>query len=198
MIIPNILLLVHPPKCAGTSIRMALRRHFYNKLKYKSEDCEPPNSGHWKSSKWLEFSPSVPPIVIGCVRNPWDRAVSFYYHMLTHQPIKAWNYNITFEDWMKAKKDWSYKRYVSGNSIQLYFEHEGKIIPNFIVKQENFEDDLKELLKLLDISPSRVAHERHRTKRPLNDDYRKHYNDETKSIVEEASQWEINKFGYKF
>lgn len=91
-----------------------------------------------------------------------------------------------------------YGEFIERNDARKCMVHDGKFYPTFVIRLEHYEDDLQEAVKLLGISDPKVRHERHRTQRPLNDDYRNHYNDELISIVENSSRWEIEKFGYKF
>lgn len=181
MLVPNVFLFTHPPKCAGTSFRQSLRRHF-------GRNHEPPNCGHWTMEQWITFSPVLPPLTISCVRNPWDRAVSMYYHMCTHRGFKG-----SFKDYMSS----DYIEFATKDSPSRFMMHEGEYLIDFVIRQEHFQEDSKKAFDLLGMKYEDV-HERHKTKRPMDDDYRKYYDDETIDIVSCLSRWEIDKFKYKF
>ena len=66
-----------------------------------------------------------------------------------------------------------------------------------MVKKENLEEDVNELAIKLKIKKYKVKKFSHNTTRS-SIEYKSLFNEESKSIIESISQWEINKFGYKF
>tara|TARA_B100000035_G_C20956246_1_gene534344 strand:- start:583 stop:1170 length:588 start_codon:yes stop_codon:yes gene_type:complete len=185
---------IHPQKCAGTSLRTILRDKYTNgkcKLKY-----EPRGSGHWRAKQWAEHIKNTTGedisdyFVFGVVRNPWDRAVSYYHHLQVHKEYKRpfW-YFILNES-----------RYISCINYSIYtkFTIDNKYIIDYIVKQETFKHDLGALMERLSIKNYNISHDNHKTNREEYD-YRKYY-DNTDLIdqVYNVSQFEINKFNYNF
>jgi len=90
-----------------------------------------------------------------------------------------------------------YIKFATDNSPERFMVHEGEYLVDFIIRQEHFLEDSKKAFDFLGITFEDI-HERHSTKRPMGDDYRKYYDDETIDIVSCLSRWEIEKFNYKF
>lgn len=212
---------IHPPKCAGTSVRSVLRRHYKSHtgnrelepfgmdlssegIKYYlsvhgtlpqfakfindrySEDC-------FKRKEWYIFA---------VIRNPFDRVVSFYHHILVHgRASSLWKENsknissMTFNDWVchhLEKEDLARKKTYKS---MFYFNDE--LCIDHFIRQENIEHDSKIVFNRLGIIDYNLSHHKHDTNR-VEYDYRKYYNDETKEKVSKLFEWDINYFGYKF
>lgn len=185
-------LFIHPQKCAGSSLRGIFRNEYSDgKL---SEELEPTGSGHWRSRQWKQYTQQNnidfdSLFKIGVVRNPWDRAVSYYHHMKTHK-----GYDKPF--WRFVLQG----GYLCSTNYSIYskFTIDNEMIVDCVVRQENFDSDVKNLLERLNIIDYNIPHDKHNTGR-TEYDYRKYYTDpEWVDYIYNVSQFEINKFGYKF
>lgn len=184
---------IHPQKCAGTSLRSILRKKYSEdkcKLKY-----EPRGSGHWRANQWADHIKNTTGediseyFVFGVVRNPWDRAVSYFHHLQRHR-----KYNKPF--WQFIHQD----SYITSHTYNIYnkFNINNNYVMDFVVKQENFEHDISELMKKLGIGDYDIEHHTHDTKREGKVYHDFFDSDDLIDQVAAISQFEINKFGYKF
>ena len=190
------LLFIHPQKCAGNSLRTIFRNEFYNDIDRGINPIhEPKGSGHWRARQWKDYAEKNnidfnSLFKIAVVRNPWDRAVSYYHHLQVHKDYKRPFRFFILND----------TRYISsiGYSVYSKFTIDNKCIIDYTVKQETFKQDVEALMIKLNIKNYNIPHDNHKTNRKEYD-YRKYY-DNTDLIdqVYSVSQFEINKFGYKF
>ena len=188
----NKILFIHPQKCAGSSIKRSLRKTFgYESFIPNAHDKETkPDCGHWTLSQfdyYLEddlkefFKFSV-------VRNPWDRAVSYYFYLVTKQNYKK-TFGLFCNDYYLREDSYQLKQKLLLNK---------RSVLDFIIRFENLEEDFKIAMSKMGIQDfAQLEKLDHNTGR-RNRDYRPHYNERTKNIVADLCEWEIKKFGYKF
>jgi chondroitin 4-sulfotransferase 11 len=212
---------VHPPKCAGSSVRMVLRDEYNS---YHGSPREPqcgiiPNhnhnssyqpfpkiiskrwtSAHWTLNQWVDYIKRTHNLtsfdkkewfIFGVVRNPFDRVVSFYHHILKHRP----KFNLEFDEWIKTLT--SETVFTQRENFLNMFEYDQQISCDYIIRQENIENDVKGLVERLNIQDYKLQHVKHNTERSEYN-YRKFYNDETKQIVHDCFKDDIEHFGYEF
>jgi len=212
------IIFTHPPKCGGTTIEglfgwypsthkegdTAEYLEYFRKWKHASLDIhlnELRLMGE-DASKYFVFS---------CVRNPWDRAVSWYFHNKIKEPIKFKknNPNKVLPEQLKAIQESSfdefmildYERVRCGGRNMLttkpfIFSESGRI-PNLIIRHENYLDELTTIADKFDLDMDTMT--------SLNVDSRprKHYteyysNDRSISLVAKMSKDSIDHFGYVF
>ena len=145
------------------------------------------------------------------VRNPWDRMLSMYlfYRQNGYTDFfpKEIGFNISFKDWIKyiySDKFNKHKmhsavnmhKYCFSNQINWLLDDNGNIINiNKIIRFENLEKELypflKDTLGLHYIITGKV----HPT---IHNHYSEYYDEETKQLVENHYQKDIEMFGYKF
>jgi len=120
-----------------------------------------------------------------CVeRNPWNVAVSYYFYMKHAGRIKSQ----TFDEWIKVEdlqKLNNYKKYTINN----------KVVVNKVLKYENLESDINNIpvpyngeLKTIFLKKG------HRPSK----DYKIHYTDETRKLIEDNFAETISMFGYTY
>lgn len=120
------------------------------------------------------------------VRNPFDMMVSRYYFRRQRDPTN----DISFREYCLAwNEDDNYNRI----SIS------GRPAMNYIMRYEHLQEDLETVCKHLGIpyNPERLPSFKSQY-RPANDDYRKHYDRETRAHVERVFARELKAFGYSF
>jgi len=200
---------IHPPKSAGTSIRLVLRDHY--KSYHGNKELEPfgidlSSEGinyclhvHGTLSKFIKFINDRHGIdffkkedwyVFAVIRNPFDRVVSFYHHMLVHRNLSS-----TFNDWVCHHLEKEF--FAQKTTYKSMFYYNDELCIDHFIRQENIEHDSKIVFNRLGIVDYNISHQKHNTNR-TEYDYRKYYNKKTKKIVSKLFEWDINYFGYKF
>jgi hypothetical protein len=125
------------------------------------------------------------------VRNPWDRLVSSYHHLLKdtwdlkHKIVKSMESFDEFVDWSVKKNNCTQKDFIT--------DDKGQLIVDFVGRYESLEEDFSHICKILkiDINLPRKNHTNHK-------DYKTYYSERTKKIVEELFLEDIELFGYTF
>ena len=188
---------LHIPKTGGTSVERALGLHgcgchwhtksgnFIFGEKIETIKRKIPN---WKNIFKFCF-----------VRNPWEKLVSTYFYLKTlkslkHQPIgshKTVNLaKITyFEEWI-IMHDSNIESLETLNGFWLSPQVNwiGENFFDFIGKFENINEDFNKIFNLKLTKLNKTNHE----------NYRLHYNEKTKKIVEKWYEKDIINFNYKF
>ena len=192
-------LFVHVPKTAGNSIQTVLRDYSEDQLVAlrKEQDgierfgLRNPKYKIRKHSTLKEYRD-----VLGdeqfrslckftCVRNPWDRMVSYYFTP-TQQP-EHWN----------AKK---FRGIISkAASIADYLRLDQQDTDPFanvdyIMRFENLTEDFRTLCDRLDIPPPTLP----RYNRSIREHYSKYYDTELRELVATRFAAEVERFGYTF
>jgi len=124
-------LFIHPQKTAGGSIKQSLRNTFG-----RENTIEPEHSGHWGYNHFEDYIDGNIKnyFTFSVVRNPWDRAVSYFNHLRRHK-----NYKKPFGMFCRDvyPKDLLMKPKISKS---------GKIATDYIIKFENLEEDFDEVM----------------------------------------------------
>lgn len=178
------ILFLHAQKCAGASIKTLLKKH-------RPDYIIPKGSTHWNAYEWKreignDFDSYFK---IGSVRNPWDRAVSYYYHAKTHhQELKQLNF-----------KDFILSGRVSHPIVSLYYKFHfcSRCVVDHFVRKEHVVKDMKVIYDKLGIENSEIENRTHESIRP-NREYKHMYDDMLIDAIASCSQWEIDRFGYTF
>jgi hypothetical protein len=192
-------LFVHIPKTAGNSIQSVLRDYSEDELvalRGEQDGVERfglrnPNYKIKKHSRLAEYRTALGEAKFGslykftCVRNPWDRMVSYYF--TPTQKAEVW-------DRKKFRKIISTAVPVA-DYLRL---GKGKEDPfanvNYIMRFENLADDFRTVCAALDISPASLP----RYNRSNREHYSKYYDDDLRQLVRERFAAEIERFGYTF
>jgi hypothetical protein len=192
-------LFVHIPKTAGNSIQSVLRDYSEDQLVAlrKEQDgierfgLRNPNYNIKKHSTLAEYRDALGNeqfrvlYKFTCVRNPWDRMVSYYF-----TPTQA------PEDWDRKK----FRRIISkAVSIADYLRlDQGEEDPfanvDYILRFENLAVDFRTVCGMLGISPAMLP----RYNRSSREHYSKYYDDELRELVRARFAAEIERFGYIF
>ena len=201
-------LFVHIEKAAGSSIQIALRpfvgpplkdQHWRRRLVWLGRLNR---LGFWRAMAFPEHTPAstvqrcLPADVynglfkFAFVRNPWDRVVSRYAHLLRstdrrrHHMVRRME---KFEDFVA----WEIQR---GAFQHKYVEdREGRSIVDFVGRHERVADDFATVCARLSINAT-LPHanvSRH-------EDYRTYYTPATRDLVAQHFARDIELFGYDF
>ena len=192
-------LFVHIPKTAGNSIQSTLRDYSEDQLVAlrKEQDgierfgLRNPNYKIKKHSTLREYRDALGDeqfcslYKFTCVRNPWDRMVSYYF--TPTQSPETWDRKRFREIISKAVSVADY--------LRLDPDEEDPLANvDYIMCFENLVDDFRTVCGTLGISPSTLP----RYNRSSREHYSKYYDDELRELVRMRFAAEIERFGYKF
>ena len=192
-------LFVHIPKTAGNSIQSVLRDYSEDELVAlrKEQDgierfgLRNPRYKVKKHSTLSEYRDALEDeqfrnlYKFTCVRNPWDRMVSYYFTP-TQNP----------ETWNRKKFRGIISKVVS---VADYLRLDNADIDPFanvdyIMRFENLADDFRAVCAAIGISPPTLP----QYNRSTRDHYSKYYDDELRELVRNRFAAEIDRFGYAF
>ena len=197
---------IHTPKTAGNSIQHVLINYSENKMilprarhpsapnefnkdifeRFDMEDEHIKGDKHttlssyyngWRKAGYANIEDYFK---FGCIRNPWDRAISYYF-------------------W-KERKSFSKKSFIS-RCLRLCPMVDSFKIKNNGLNKVDFFIRLERLQEDFDVACGKIGIDRHQLPR-INQSKHKHYteyyDDETRRIVAERYVKDIEYFGYKF
>ena len=192
-------LFVHIPKTAGNSIQSVLRDYSEDQLVAlrKEQDgierfgLRNPKYKLKKHSTLSEYHAALGDeqfrnlYKFTCVRNPWDRMVSYYF--TPTQSPETWNRKKFREIISKAVSVAGYLRLGSG-------EEDPFANVDYVMRFENLAGDFCAVCAALDISPTTLP----QYNRSNREHYSKYYDDELRELVRDRFAVEIERFGYVF
>ena len=192
-------LFVHIPKTAGNSIQSVLRDYSEDELvalRGEQDGIERfgLRNSTYKIKKHSTLAEYRAALGVGrfaelykftCVRNPWDRMVSYYF--TPTQNTVAWDRKKFRKIISKALSVADYLRLGKGEEDPF-----GNV--SYIMRFETLADDFRTVCAALDISPVALP----RYNRSNREHYSKYYNDEFRELVRARFAAEIERFGYMF
>jgi sulfotransferase famil protein len=192
-------LFVHIPKTAGNSIQSVLRDHSEDELVAlrKEQDgierfgLRNPNYKIKKHSTLSQYYDALGDqqfrdlYKFTCVRNPWDRMVSYYFTP-TQKP-ENWNRKKFRETISKAVSVPDYLRLENGEANPF-------ANVDCIMRFENLANDFRAVCDAIGISPPGLP----QYNRSNREHYSKYYDDELRELVRARFAAEIERFDYKF
>jgi hypothetical protein len=192
-------LFVHIPKTAGNSIQSVLRDYSEDELvALRSEQdgverfgLRNPKYKIKKHSTLAEYREALGNEQFRsfhkftCVRNPWDRMVSYYF--TPTQKTEAWDRKKFREVISRTLSVPDYLRLDNGKEDPF-----GNV--DYIMRFENLADDFRTVCAALDISPT-VLPQYNRSNR---EHYSRYYDDALREFVRTRFAVEIERFGYTF
>lgn len=194
---------VHINKCAGQSVRRALPRgtrghntiqHYLELVRQKRRD----------PLEYFKFT---------IVRNPWDKVVSFYhYHQGRDWGLFPWtrddepDFNTFIQrlfvendgalalDVFRGRSGQSTHHLRLRNSLDWVSDEEGHVLVDFIGRVENLQRDFDEICDRIGIKRRQLPHANRSSHKP----YHEYYNEESRDVVAERFQRDIDFFDYRF
>ena len=191
-------LFVHIPKTAGNSIQSVLRDYSEDELVAlrKEQDgierfgLRNPNYKVRKHSKLSEYREALGDeqfhnlYKFTCIRNPWDRMVSYYFTP-TQSP----------ETWSRKKfRETIFKALSVADYLRLNDEKDPFGNVDYVMRFENLAEDFRMVCSHLDVSPPSLP----QLNRSNRAHYSKYYDGELREIVRARFGAEIERFGYTF
>jgi len=192
-------LFVHIPKTAGNSIQSILRDYSEDELValrggqdgIERFGLRNPKYKIKKHSTLAEYKAALGEVQFGdlykftCVRNPWDRMVSYYF--TPTQNMAAWDRKKFRKAIVKALSVADYLRLDKVEEDPF-----GNV--DYIMRFENLADDFRTVCGTLGILPATLP----RYNRSSREHYSKYYDDELRELVCARFAAEIERFGYIF
>ena len=192
-------LFVHIPKTAGNSIQTVLRDYSEDELvalRPEQDGIERfglrnPRYKLQKHSTLAEYRDAVGNeqfrslYKFTCVRNPWDRMVSYYF--TPTQTPESWDRKKFRKVISKTLSIADYLRLGDGNEDPF-------VNVDYIMRFENLPDDFRSVCHKLDI-PVQPLPQYNRSTR---EHYSKYYDDELRELVRKRFAPEIERFEYTF
>ena len=182
---------IHIPKCAGTTMRTQL--DYSNVVQHRSawliRDCMA-NDLEWQKRFKFAF-----------VRNPWDRAVSWYHY------YSKWIEVPSFEQWVKEGfknhwvADWNHHKQPDKHPLLMsnfVTDVHGNLIVDFIGRYENLKLDWIQVCERLGRDSTLELPCTNTTNYHEEKHYRDYYDHETIEKVRTRFQQDIELFGYEF
>ena len=195
---------IHVYKCAGTSIRDALKPYndtfnkrlflddFLARLGIKSNfaPCEHIGARDAKA-KYLGSEVWDNAYTFAVVRNPWDWQVSLYSYILqltTHHEHELVSAMKSFDEYIA----WRCDGYFPSQS-EFLKDDSGKLLVKDVYRFESLASDIQRLA-------SHIGHDvwLKRLNQSRSDSYRKYYSDKSREMVRSFFKEDIERFGYEF
>ncbi|MGB0661073.1 MAG: sulfotransferase family 2 domain-containing protein [Mangrovicoccus sp.] len=206
-------LFIHIPKTGGTALALALENHACaddilvgdtpkaRRRRKRQQDL--PTSGRlWKHSNLADLHGLVLPgdlaelFIFTLVRNPWDRAVS-YYHW-----IKGQNFDhiavslarvLSFEEFIQHPH--SQASFRAASYASYITDHSGREQCDLFIRLEHLAEDIRPLEAHLGF---RLADPGQVNASDRDPDYRKYYGPKTQALIGDICAEDIARFGYDF
>jgi hypothetical protein len=192
-------LFVHIPKTAGNSIQTILRHYSEDEIVALRADQDGierfglrnPNYKIKKHSTLAEYRAALGEArfrdlyKFTCVRNPWDRMVSYYFG--TTSLVEAWDRKEFKKLILKAVSVTDYLRLDKGESDPF-----GNV--DYVMRFENLTDDFRTVSAKLGIPVTRLP----LYNRSNREHYSKDYDTDLRELIRKRFAPEIDRFGYAF
>jgi Sulfotransferase family len=192
-------LFVHIPKTAGNSVQSVLGNYSEDEivaLRGEQDGIERfglrnPKYKIKKHSTLAEYKSALGEAQFDglykftCVRNPWDRMVSYYF--TPTQQVGAWDRKKFSKIISRALSVADYLRLGKGEEDPF-----GNV--DYIMRFENLADDFRIVCATLGIPTASLPQHN----RSNHEHYSKYYTDELRELVRERFASEIERFGYTF
>ena len=205
------IIFTHPPKCAGTTIE-----DLFDWIPKESDTQGIANYKKIRHSSLEEHIETVTTLgenasmfyKISCIRNPWEAAVSFYYHDKHYEVLrfKQNNPSTNLPELLKIAESSSFQDYITYQyrrfkndynflETDKFFLLNEKYSLDYIVRYESLEIDLLNIKEKFSINKN-ISHSNKGVQRQ---GYKEHYvSSETINKVKEMANTTIELFGYSF
>jgi hypothetical protein len=196
-------LFVHIPKTAGNSIQSVLRQHSCDNVVCLAPhqdgverfEIRSPQFNTTKHSTLATYKREYDDALFAtlfkftCVRNPWDRAISYYWS--PHRGQVSWGKD-EFKGVVKTIKPVSHYLSLGGDKHQSTREAVSNV--DYVMRWENLTADFAGVCEAIGI-PSRTLPLRNQSAR---ENYQQYYDKDTRELVYSQFRDEIEYFGYTF
>jgi hypothetical protein len=202
-------LFVHIQKTAGRSFEAVLKENIPDLKSFMGTHDHALWAREQLGPKWPDY------YKVAFVRNPWERLVSWYtmiqekgrktlykrifgmrkYNLLTQYVLSNSN---SFDEFLyncvDTIDDIDGKKSILYNQLDYITDSEGSLIVDFVGKFENLNNDTDIVFKTLGLDNVTLPHKNSSKHR----NYRSYYSEETKKLVSQRFERDIEFFGYEF
>jgi hypothetical protein len=200
------IIFTHPPKCGGTSFEhfLGFENHGEHAFLYKHASL----IDHVKAIKKTSNNPNDF-IKISIIRNPWDRMVSWYFHLkqkalLAEKNNKPKNQiqnavlSLGFNEFIEYIDKFEIKIFCRDFSYYMFGETESLEI-DFIIRHENYQNDFLKCLEILKAPQINLdcIPKKNQTIGRISD-YKTYYSLNSKKIISNIYSKDIDFFKYSF
>jgi hypothetical protein len=177
---------VHINKTAGSSIEEALGLRFRHRT--ARQIIEEIGGGKWREC-----------FTFAVVRNPWDRVVSHYSYRVQTNQTGLGDGKVGFADWVRESyslrnPEFHDKPMMFMPQVDWISDAEGRILVNFVARFENLQADFDSVCKRIGRDPVLLPHR----KQSRHGAYREYYDAESRRIIGDWFQKDIEQFKYSF
>jgi hypothetical protein len=194
---------VHNYKVAGSSIKHALKPYAqtaFERLDWVQRQCArlrlrevPTYPSHLTAQEIKSNHPEEwhRYFTFGFVRNPWSWQVSLYFYMLESEDHHQHDLIASMEEF----DEYIHWRVNEDKHLQSEFfcDTGGRVLVDYIGRLESIREDFQTICERVGVEAS-LPHKNASSHR----DYRAYYSDETRELVAEHFQEDIERFGYCF
>lgn len=202
----NKIIFTHPPRCGGTSFEsfLGFENNDEHSFLYKHASL----LDHIKAIKKMNQNPNDF-VKISVIRNPWDRMVSWYFHLkqkaLLYETLYGFKTKIQsaaceleFNEFINYIDKYQIKIFYRDFSFYMFGET-GTIEIDFIIKYENYNNDFLKCLRFLKKNRAKLNFIPVKNKTNENKlNYRFFFNKKSKEIIEKIYKKDIDYFSYTF
>jgi hypothetical protein len=187
---------VHIPKCGGCSVEDVLRRNSHLPINQSKSSAFNVCLQHASLSEHLKYYKiNKNMFSFTFVRNPWDRFVSYFFHLTRLNYLKT---KVSFNEFAISMLSQNWARdYITPTCPTSNFmapcSHWANDV-DFIGRFENLQEDFNTVCSEIGIPQKELPHKN----KTQHKHYTEYYNDEMKQIVEEKYARDIEQFGYEF
>jgi len=193
------------PRTSSTSLKVQLASKYGKTYAKRNKKYNPRGifNDHLSSKRMIEIlSRDVWDnlFTFTIIRNPWDRAVSYYqYSLAWHKKNRPDLRLNSFKQHIVNLKNTYNENTIAKRNILLgcyeFISYDNEIVVDKVIRFENRHEELNEISKKIGIDNLTSTH-KHKTLGKKN--YNEFYNNETRRIVEEIFAKDIEEFGYSF
>ena len=187
---------LHTRKCGGSSIIKSFGKDVTNWDMYNcgtlSKGIMPDGKyyGDWDDSLMQEY------FIFTSVRNPWDKMVSAYFYSGKGMQIhgRSMGFKEFIENLPAKHENFTWWIHATANLSDYLYASDGQLAAHKVLRFERLAQDYNDLMKELGYSYN-LPHV-NKSNRP--DDYKGMYNDETKKMIANLFEADIDNFKYTF
>ena len=185
----------HYPKTGGTSITAVLAPYLRNPIR-----VSPVERSGWQGRHHIDKIQHGP-IRYVTIKPPADYLTAVFIRNPFEVVVSAWNIDqISFDKFVYEEIDSRQHISLRFTILESIVDSAGNL-PNFIGRHENMDKDWKKFCKLVRLPKLRLPYRNIKElkwNRQKNADYRRHYSDYSKEVVERVFGNDLKYFGYSF
>ena len=181
---------IHIPKTGGSSIEKLFLKKYINgglNTKHKTINSFKRNLEEATFKNYFKFC---------CIRNPWERMVSYYHFRARDENQKGFQKrykNFTFKQYLLSLKKGSLPTLNQSKWIFGQKKQEG-ILVDYVMKFENLQSDFNIVCDKIGVQRQELEH----VNKTNHGKYQEYYTEETKEIVDAMYKKDIERLGYNF